>query len=468
MGANADPILLERLALGGDAVARLPGTEPGRPGPVVFVPYGAPGDRVVLGSIRPESSFARGWIDRIEEASPQRREPRCPLFFQPGRRPDQVCGGCDWQHLTAAAQAEGKRTLLVETLQRIGKIANPAVDPTVTAPTPEAAWRYRNKGMVPFARNAAGDLVAGFYAPGSHTVVPFEDCPIQNERFIQVVRAARPWLSERDAPVYEAATENGWLRHLMVRTSSNGETLAALVTTSAAGPDVEAFARELKTACPFVTSVFQNINDRPGNVVLGPRWRPLGGKDRMEESLSGLRFRLSPASFFQVNHAMAEKLYSLAVDLAAVGPTDVVWELYAGVGAMGQLLARQAKLVWAIEENTQAVRDGIESLGLNGITNLRFRQGRCELVLARGLVKDPPAVVLLDPPRAGCERSVLKFVMRAAPRRILYVSCDPGTLARDAQYLSTGGYHLKRSIPVDLFPQTAHIESVTLFERAAR
>ena len=463
-----EPLLLDRLSLGGDAVARLPSTEPGRPGPVVFVPFGAPGDRVILSSLQKEKSFSRGWIGEITEPSPQRREPRCPLFFQPGRSPKNVCGGCDWQHLNSAAQAESKRTLLVETLQRIGKIAKPNVDPTVSASTPEGAWRYRNKGLVPFARNNEGRMVTGFYAPGSHTVVPFEQCPVQNDRFDLAVRAARDWFADRDASIYDSASETGWLRHLLVRTASTGETLVAPVTTSAQGLDVLAFAHDLRKACPFVTSVFHNVNDRPGNVVLGPRWKHLAGKTHLEESLLGLRFRLSPGAFFQVNHAMAEKLYSLAVEMAAPGPLDVVWELYAGVGAMGQLMARKAKLVWAVEENAQAVHDGIDSLELNGIDNVRFRQGQCELVLARVLLKDKPTVVLLDPPRAGCEKSVLKSVMRAGPVRMVYVSCDPGTLARDAQYMSTGGYHLKRSVPVDLFPQTAHIESVTLFERTAR
>ncbi|MBK8574773.1 MAG: 23S rRNA (uracil(1939)-C(5))-methyltransferase RlmD [Elusimicrobia bacterium] len=463
----SDPVLLERLALGGDAVARLPSVDPSRPGQVVFVPFGAPGDRVIFSSLRKENSFARGWIGEITDPSPQRREPRCPLFFKPGRAPQQVCGGCDWQHLHSASQAEGKRTLLLETLQRVGKIAQPNVQETVSASSPDGAWRYRNKGLVPFARNAEGKIVAGFYAPGSHTVVPLENCPVQNERFDLAVRAAREWFAERDVSLYDPTTETGWLRHLLVRTASTGETLVAPVTTSSDGLDMAAFAHDLRKTCPFVTSVFHNINDRPGNVVLGPRWKLLAGKTHLEEKLLGLRFRLSPGAFFQVNHAMAEKLYTLAVDMAAVGALDVVWELYAGVGAMGQLLARKAKLVWAVEENAQAVRDGIESLELNKVPNVRFRQGQCELVLARALVKDKPAVVLLDPPRAGCDKSVLKFVMRAGPQRIVYVSCDPGTLARDAQYLSTGGYHLKRSVPVDLFPQTAHIESVSLFERAA-
>lgn len=462
------PLLLERLALGGDAVARLPSLVAGRPGQVVFVPFGAPGDRVGLSSLRQENSFSRGWIGELLTPSPQRTPPLCPLFFQPGRSPSQVCGGCDWQHLNPVAQTSGKRILLIETLQRIGKIAKPNVEDTISASSPEETWRYRNKGVVPFARDREGKIVAGFYAPGSHTVVPFETCPVQNERFDLAVRAAREWFAERDAPVYESATETGWLRHLLIRTSSTGETLVAPVTTSATGLDMAAFAHDIRKTCPFVTSVFHNVNDRPGNVVLGPRWKQLAGKSHLEENLLGLRFRLSPGAFFQVNHRMAEKLYTLAVDMAAVGPTDVVWELYAGVGAMGQLLARKAKLVWAVEENTQAVRDGIESLELNRIDNVRFRQGQCELVLARALLKDKPAVVLLDPPRAGCDKSVLKSVMRSGPLRVVYVSCDPGTLARDAQYLSTGGYHLKRSVPVDLFPQTAHIESVTLFERSIR
>jgi 23S rRNA (uracil1939-C5)-methyltransferase len=463
---TTDPISLDRLALGGDAVARLPSTEEGRPGQVVFVPYGAPGDRVTLASIKKENSYGRGWIGHVEESSPQRTPPRCPLFFKPGQSALQVCGGCDWQHLGYTAQTEGKRTLLIESLQRIGKIARPNVETTISASEPQGTWRYRNKGLVPFARNAEGVIVAGFYAPGSHTVVPLEECLVQNERFDLVVRAAREWFDERDASIYEGTSETGWLRHLVVRTATTGETMVAPVTTSKPGLDMEAFAQDIRKICPFVTSVFQNINDRPGNVVLGPRWKHWGGKDHVEEKLLGLRFRLSPGAFFQINNAMAEKLYALAVEMAAVGPTDVIWELYAGVGAMGQLCARKAQLVWAVEENTQAVQDGIQSLGLNKITNMRFRQGRCELVLARSLVKDRPIVVLLDPPRAGCDKSVLKSVMRAGPRRVVYVSCDPGTLARDAHYLSTGGYHLKRSVPVDLFPQTAHIESVNLFERS--
>lgn len=456
-------IALERLSLGGDAVGRLPPEGEGRPGRVVFVPYGAPGDRATLAAVKNEKSFARGWIAALPAPGPDRIEPRCPHFFRPGVSPAAACGGCDWQHLAYGAQTDAKQKLLVETFQRLAKIPRPAVTPTVGADAPEKAWRYRNKVQVPLAR--VGDRVtAGFYAAGSHTVVPFDDCPVQDDRSVAVVRAVRGWAERVRLPIDSARGGRGGARHLLVRTAAR-DVLVALVTTSERLSALSTFAKDLKKACPFVTSVFQNVNDREGNVVLGPRWNHLGGKDHLEETLLGLRFRLSPGAFFQVNPAMAEKLYTLAVDMAAPGPDDVVWELYAGVGAMGQLMARRAKIVWAVEENHRAVRDGIESLALNGIENLRFRQGRCELVLARRLLPDAPTVVLLDPPRAGCEREVLKAVMKAAPRRVVYVSCDPGTLARDAAYLSTGGYRLQRSVPVDLFPQTAHIESVSLFEK---
>jgi 23S rRNA (uracil1939-C5)-methyltransferase len=421
---------------------------------------------VELEPLRVEKNLARGWIRRIIQPSPNRVEPRCPLFFQPGKTRSAVCGGCDWQHLSLASQHQAKRAILIESFQRLARIPQPAVEPTVGPDASEGAWRYRNKVQIPFARAADGRLTGGFYAPASHTVVPFDDCPVQDERAVRVFHAVRDALADRVVSVYDPANDKGWLRHLLVRTASTGDTLAALVTTEGVVPD--GFAARLQRACSFVTSVYHNINDRPGNVVLGPRWKLLGGKPFLEEKLLGLRFRLSPGSFFQIHHAMAEKLYGLAVEMAAAGPQDVVWELYAGVGAMGQLLARRAKLVWAVEESHAAVRDGIESLERNGLTNVRFRQGRCELVLARRLVKDRPSVVILDPPRAGCDPQVLKGVMKAAPNGIVYVSCDPGTLARDARYLSTGGYHLTRSVPVDLFPQTAHIESVSLFRPAGR
>jgi len=453
------------MALGGDAVGRLPSDDPARAGPVLFVPFGAPGDRVVLASLDTKKSPARGWIAHVTESSPHRVPPPCPHFFQPGRSLEKTCGGCQWQHLSTEMQKKAKKDLVVESFQRIARIAHPAVEDTRGADTDQGRWHYRNKVQIPFARLEDGSLTGGFYAPGTRTVVPFDDCPVQDERSLRAFRSVRDYFQKKDVTVYDPKTDQGWLRHLVVRTATTGDTLVALVTQSGPVPEAEEFEDHLQKTCPFVTSVYQNINDRPGNVVLGPRWKLLGGKPYLEEKLLGLRFRLSPASFFQVNHAMAEKLYTLAVEMAAPTAFDVAWELYAGVGAMAQLLAQKARTVWAVEENDTAVKDGLESVKMNKVNDVRFRSGPCEQVLARNILKDKPIIVLLDPPRAGCSPQVLKEVMRANPQRIVYVSCDPGTLARDARYLSTGGYHLKRCVPVDLFPQTAHIESVSLFER---
>lgn len=428
---------------------------------MVFVPYTAPEDVVALGPLETKGTYARAWPLRWEKTAPLHTPPRCPLYFVPGRTAREVCGGCDWQHLTYEAQTAAKRTLVIESLQRLGKIAKPRVDPTVTVDGPEGPWRYRNKVQIPFALGNDGKIIGGFYAPGSHTVVPLDDCFIQSTRSVAVFKAVRDFFRVRPVTVYNPATERGWLRHLLIRTTAAGDTLAALVTQ--AGPVPRELIERLREKNLGVTSVFQNINARPGNAVLSARWVHLAGRPHLEERLLGLRLRLSPGAFFQVHHAMAEKLYTLAVDMAAVGPEDEVWELYAGVGAMGQLLAKKARGVVAIEENPHAVRDGVESSQWNGLRNIHFRVDRCERVVPR--LKEKPSVVLLDPPRAGCDPKVLKAVMARGPKRVVYVSCDPATLARDARYLSTGGYHLSRTVPVDLFPQTSHIETVSLFER---
>ncbi|MGQ0644412.1 MAG: 23S rRNA (uracil(1939)-C(5))-methyltransferase RlmD [Elusimicrobiota bacterium] len=459
----AEPELsLHGLALGGDAVAR-------QEGRVVFVPYGAPGDRVRTARWEARKNFAKAWISSIVEPAPERVAAPCPYFFKPGAAPETVCGGCDWQQLDYAAQARAKRQLLIEAFQRVGRIAKPPVEETLAAESP---WRYRNKAQIPFAPaggpdNPAGGLKAGFYAPASHNIVPFDDCLVQPEPAVALFRSVKEWFARHPAAAYDQSTEQGWLRHLLIRVGAGGNLLAALVTKDEGFPNAVAFAEYLSAANPGLRSLFQNVNPKPGSVVLGPQWRHLWGKRYLEETLLGLRFRLSPGTFFQVNREMAEKLYQKVAEFADLKLEDHALELYAGVGAIAQLLARKAKYVWAVEDNAQAVEDAIESAKENGVSNVRFYQGRCEDVLTRGRfsrgVDDVLGAVVLDPPRAGCEQSVLKAVMRLAPAKIVYVSCDPATLARDARYLSTGGYLLRRSVPVDLFPQTAHVESVSLF-----
>ncbi|HRY30618.1 MAG TPA: 23S rRNA (uracil(1939)-C(5))-methyltransferase RlmD, partial [Elusimicrobiota bacterium] len=422
---------------------------------------------------------SRYWIESLQEQSPHRAAPPCPYFFRPGAAPAAVCGGCDWQHLSYDYQLLTKRKLVEEALQRIGRIGKPPVSDTVPVNSPAvapadakrgdgSAWRYRNKVQIPFTERD-GRLTAGFYAPGSHHIVPFEDCLVQTEESVRVFRAVREWFLKNPVQAYDQDARRGWLRHLLVRTNAKGEALAALVTNGPSFPHAVEFSRHLTAACPFVVSLFQNVNVHPGNVVLGPEWRHLHGKRYLAEEMLRLKFRLSPGSFFQVHHAMAEKLYRMVESFAAPNPQESVLELYAGVGAIAQMLAKNSRFVWAVEENPQAVEDAIASAGWNNLRNVRFLLGRCETSLARGRFRkgmsDRLGTVVLDPPRAGCEQHVLRALMRLEPKKIVYVSCDPATLARDARYLVTGGYHLRRCTPVDLFPQTSHIESVSEFTK---
>jgi 23S rRNA (uracil1939-C5)-methyltransferase len=479
MTTENDPdVKLDALSHGGDAVARRQ--------PVTFVPYGAPGDVVRLHRVETRKNFQRAWIQSVVSPSPDRTEAPCRHHFKPGDEPSRVCGGCDWQHLKYASQAAAKRQLVVEAFQRIGRIAKPNVEPTVTAEgenertsdgeksltpsvspslQPAGAWRYRNKVQVPIGQDAAGRLIGGFYAPGSHTIVPFEDCIVQPAESVKILKTTLDWFQRNPPPP-------GWLRHVLIRMSSGGEALVTVISNGEKWHDAHPFSKNLIALCPSVQGVFQNINTRADNVIVGPEWRHIFGAPFMTENVLGLKFRLSPGSFFQVHHAMAEKLYKLAEEMAAPGPDSSILELYAGVGAMAQLLARKARYVWGVEENPAAVQDAVESAKWNGLRNVRFLVGRCETALARGRFQKGPedrlGAVVLDPPRAGCAEHVLRGVMRLRPERIVYVSCDPATLARDARYLSTGGYHLQRCAPVDLFPQTSHIESVSLFVRSPK
>ncbi|MBI4395706.1 MAG: 23S rRNA (uracil(1939)-C(5))-methyltransferase RlmD [Elusimicrobia bacterium] len=456
---DKNEILIEKLVSGGESLARRP------PHETVFVPYGAPGDKVVLNRWESRNKFSRAWIQTVLKPSPQRVSPPCPYFFKPGAEPEKVCGGCDWQHLGYAFQTQAKKEMLIEAFQRIGRIAHPKVEEPLPSPNP---WRYRNKVQIPFAERH-GQLIAGFYAPGSHHIVPFEDCLIQSEESVRIFKAALEWFRKNRVQAYQEDAQRGWLRHLLIRTNAQGEALVAVVANGTYFTNAVDFARHMKTVCPSVKSLFQNVNTRPGNVILGPEWRHIQGRHYLTETLLGLKFRLSPGAFFQVHHAMAETLYKKVEEFAEPNPQEVAVELYAGVGAIGQLLAKRARFVWGVEESPQAVSDAIESAHWNGIKNVRFLQGRCESVLMRGRfhggIGGALGAVVVDPPRAGCEQHVLRAIVRLAPRRIVYVSCDPATLARDARYLTTGGYLMRKSVPVDLFPQTAHIESVSLFTK---
>lgn len=445
-------LTVDSLAAEGDGVARHEGI-------AIFVPRAAPGDVVAAEIVETASTFARARILQVRRPGPQRTPPRCPVYAE--------CGGCSWQHLTYPAQLAWKRRILVEALRRLGHVA----DPEAVVAEPLAAdppWRYRHKMAVPFApMPGAAGAVAGFYAVKSHRIVPFEACAIQHPSLDRALAETRRLVAELGVRAYDTRTGQGDLRYLVGRVAQlSGELLLCLVSARAELPAGAALAAGLRAALPECVGVVQNINAAPGNAILGRTTRVLAGRDHLVERLDGLDFLVSAPSFFQVAPRQAGCLYRTAVAQAAMKSGEVAMDLYAGVGTLSLYLARVAKVVDAVEEVPEAVRDGRRNAGLNGCANVRFHLGPAESVvpalLRRGV---RPDVAVLDPPRRGAAASVLTALTLAAPRRIVYVSCNPATLARDVEHLAQAGYRLRAVQPVDMFPQTAHVECSALLER---
>lgn len=441
---------LTGMAGEGDAVGRLGGL-------AVFVAGGVPGERVRarLREVRPR--YARGEVVAVLAPGPGRVVPPCALAG--------ACGGCRWQHLAYPEQLHWKRRLVADALERVGRLAGVPILPTLGMDDP---WGYRNKAAIPF-RQVGGRVVAGFFRPETHEVVdlaPGEGesaggCLIQHPLVNRVAAAVRDLVRERGIPAYDEPAGRGLLRHLVVRVGvRTGEALAVFVINGEALPDEAGLARDLMDRVPEVAGVVKNLHTERTNVILGPVTRVIRGRDHVFEALGGLRFKVSARSFFQVNPVQAERLYELALAAAGLTGGERLVDAYCGTGTMALLAARRCRRVEGIEEVREAVDDARENARLNGIGNVRFRVGRVEERLedlreeGRG-----PDVVLLDPPRKGCDGRVLRACLELRPRRLVYVSCNPATLARDLAVLARG-YRIAAVRPVDLFPHTPHVECV--------
>lgn len=449
------------LAAAGDGVGRHQGF-------AVFVPYAVPGDRLRVRVREVGSRHARAEIVSVVEPGAARVEARCRVF---GR-----CGGCLWQHVAYAEQLARKRRIVVDALERVAHLKGIPVHPTLGMDDP---WSYRNKIALPFTAGAAG-MQAGFYERGTHRVVdlPAEGCAIHHPTLNRIAGAVLDLVREQGLSAYDEATGEGLLRHLVARVAvATGEALAALVINGESLPGEREMAARLMARAPDLVGVVKNSNRARTNVIWGPVTATLAGRPYVNEKLDGLLFQVSAPSFFQVNPAQAARLYAVALRYAGVrgGDTvvdcDTVIDCYCGTGALALLAARSARRVYGIEEAPAAVADAGRNAMLNGIENVRFIRGRVEEVLheltAERLRAD---VILLDPPRKGCDRRVLEACRLSAPGRLVYVSCNPATLARDLEFLTGPGagvsFRVREVQPVDLFPQTAHVECAASLEPA--
>ncbi len=455
---------IERIAPEGQGLGRVQGG-----GAVVFVPYTVPGDKVQALLLKSSSTFAQGRLTRLLASGPDRLEPACPVHFRADRPSTPFCGGCEWQQLSYEGQLRNKREMVLDCLRRIAKIPQPPVEPVLASPLP---WGYRNKVQIPFApaREPGGRPSAGFYGPGSRKVVDQDACPVQPELSVRISSAVKDLAAKLRWPIYDNETKRGWLRHLFIRTNSSGKALVALITkTPEFRREQEAeFVASLTAAFPEITSLYHNAQPDQSNVVVGQVWRKLWGAKGLEEKIGPYSFAASPGAFLQVNTGAAEILYAQALKFLkrAEAPWDLAVDLYCGVGTLTVWISKAATKVVGIEENREAVKDAWENAKRNKVQNARFIAARAEAGLPKLLGEsDRSCAVLVDPPRAGLGTPVLRALTAHQVRRIVYVSCDPATFSRDAGYLLKSGFQLKTVQPVDLFPQTSHVELAALLDR---
>ena len=424
-------------------------------GMAVFVPGLLPGERALVRIVKSEKRYAFGRVEKLIAASPEREEPFCPIY----RR----CGGCSCQHMRYETSLEFKRDQVRELLKRVGGVEID-VPPVMGMEQPFA---YRNKGTYPVGMRC-GEPVCGFFAPRSHDLIPLPEqgCAIQREDSSRALHAVLRWMKESGAQAYDETTGGGLVRHVMTRSTKDGGLMVVIVAARAKLPQREGLVRELRAAVPGLRSVILCVNDRRTNVILSNDMRTLWGEDVMEDELCGLRFRVSPLSFFQVNPAQTEKLYGLALEFAGLTGDETVVDAYCGAGTISLLLARRAKRVIGIEIVPEAIENAKDNAARNGVTNAEFLVGATEELLpklvANGL---RPDVIVIDPPRKGCESGVLEAILSAQPERVVYVSCGAPTLARDIKRLVEGGYCAQKVQCVDMFCWTGAIETVMLLSK---
>lgn len=422
-------------------------------GCAVFIPNAIAGERVRVRLDKAKKTWASGKIVEILEKSPHRVNRACPVA--------KLCGGCNFWHMDYQEELRLKSQRVKTCLNRLAG-ENLEEVPIAGA---ETCLGYRNKAQYPVAVKK-GRAYAGFFRAGTHDVVENDRCRILPEETDRVKAIVMDHVNQYRISVYDEQTHKGLLRHIYVRRGAvSGQILLCLVVNGGSFPKWEALAERLKAVEGFHSLVLA-VNRRPGNAVLGDEFITLYGPGYIEDTLCGLTFRLSPRSFYQVNHAQAQRLYELAVSQAAISKADTVLDLYCGVGTITLVMAKAAGRAIGVEVVPQAVEDARENAARNGIQNAEFfcgDAGQAALELEGQGVR--PDVIVVDPPRKGLSGDAIEAIARMAPRRLVYVSCDPATLARDVALLKQRGYALKAAQAADLFPRCAHVETVCLLSR---
>ncbi len=432
-------------------------------GLVVFVSSAVTGDTADVKIIKVTSSYAVGRVEKFIKFSDIRTKDRCPCG---------ACFGCAYKNITYEEELKIKKNDVTSAFLKSG-LPDLKINDVIPC---ENIHRYRNKAQYPIAKDKNGNYIIGFYAPKSHRVTEARKCPLAPVEFEKIINTAADFFKKHDISVYNEEDGVGLLRHIYLRRGEvTGEILLTLVINGDALPFGEAFAEEIFKRHKDVVGVLLNINKKKTNVILGDKFITLKGRDHIYDILGGVKLKITAPSFYQVNHSAAEVLYAKAKELAAPKKSDILLDLYCGAGSVGLSMADSECTVYGIEIVESAVECARENASRAGYTNARFYMGDAkdsEKLLSEAESKEGkkilPDIIIFDPPRAGCDEKLLRYAAKLSPERIVYISCNPETLARDARILKSLGYGPQNVTPVDLFPGTGHVECVLNFENITK
>ncbi|MEA4849276.1 MAG: 23S rRNA (uracil(1939)-C(5))-methyltransferase RlmD [Clostridiaceae bacterium] len=420
----------------------------------VFVEGALTAEQAEIRIVKVLKNYAFGKLLRILKASPYRVEPSCGVVKR--------CGGCQLQHMSYEAQLQYKTQQVRDAMERIGGFKDVTVYDAIGMDNP---WRYRNKAQFPVGMD--GDVAIGFYANRSHEIIDTPQCSIQDTVNDDVVQTIRDFIKKYDISVYDEETGKGLIRHIVTRKGfRTGEVMVCIVINGDDLPCGKALVEMLKDRVGNLRSVVLNVNKKKTNVILGDRNIVIYGEEAIYDYIGEFRFKISPLSFFQVNPVQTEVLYNKALEYADLKGGETVFDAYCGIGTISLFLSKKAGKVYGVEIVPQAIENAKENARLNEVKNVEFITGESETVIPELYKKGIKAdVVVVDPPRKGCDERLLDVIVQMAPEKVVYVSCNPATLARDLKYLAGRGYEVKKVQPVDMFPQTVHTEVVVLLQK---
>lgn len=444
-------VRIEDMGTDGEGIGKVDGF-------TLFIKDALIGDVVEAKLMKVKKNYGYARLMNIITSSPDRVEPKCPVYRQ--------CGGCQIQALDYQAQLKYKERKVRGNLERIGGFTDIELEPIIGMENP---YYYRNKAQFPVGTDKNGEIVTGFYAGRTHDIIPNTKCYLGAEVNEEILQVVLEYMKKYCVSVYNEITGKGLVRHVLIRTGfTSGEIMVCIVANGKKLPQAEKLVEALRRI-EGMKSITLNVNEKHTNVILGEEVRLLWGTTYIQDNIGDITYRISPLSFYQVNPVQTRRLYETALEYADLKGEETVWDLYCGIGTISLFLSQKAKKVYGVEIVPQAIEDARENALLNHIENAEFYVGKAEEVLPKlyekkGIYAD---VIVVDPPRKGCDEKCLETIVKMQPKRVVYVSCDPATLARDLRYLCNRGYEVKRGRACDMFPMTGHVETVALLTRKA-